>query len=107
MPTLAARRTSMRSDNTAQLRHALLGRLENLQLAGVLQIPKESATIRMAGKRDLASSDVSVADPTSPSTKVASSQPDSIRKKTSHGGRPATSLFEAVETSGKTVAADL
>jgi uracil-DNA glycosylase len=98
----------MQADKITRLRQAMLGRLESLQLAGVLQIPKERVTIRIAGERSLANSDVTVAEATSPSAEVASAQTEApMKKKPSRGGSPAASLFDAVEASAKVVPADL
>src|SRR5258705_8579586 len=92
----------MQADKIAQLRHAVIGRLESLQQAGVLQISKECATIRIAGERSLANSDVTAAEATAPSVEVASAQMEApMKKKPSRGGNPAASLFEAVEASAK------
>src|SRR6478672_3086159 len=98
----------MQADKITRLRQTVLGRLESLQLAGVLQIPKERLTIRIAGERSLANSNVTVAEATSPSAEVASAQSEApMKKKPSRGVSRAISLFEAVESSAKVVPADV
>jgi uracil-DNA glycosylase family 4 len=98
----------MQADKAAQLRHAVLGRLESLQQAGVLQIARPRAEDRGAGEPSAALADAPVAKATSPSGNVSSAQTEvPLRKKPSRSGGAATSLFEPVEASSRVSPADL
>jgi uracil-DNA glycosylase family 4 len=98
----------MQADKAAQLRHAVLGRLESLQQAGVLQIPRRRAEVRGAGEASAALVDAPVAKATSPSGNVSNAQTEApLKKKPSKSGGPATSLFESVEASTRVAPADL
>jgi uracil-DNA glycosylase len=98
----------MQADKIARLRHAVVGRLESLQQAGVLQIPRGRAEIGIAGEANVASAEPPTAKATSPSRGVASAQAEApMKEETSRSGSPAASLFESAELSARGGAADL
>jgi uracil-DNA glycosylase len=86
----------MQTDKYEQLHHNLLGRLESLRQAGVLQIPRARVEARPA------------AAPTAPAAAVLSAQMEAqMKKKSTSSGAPATSLFEPTETPARTFPSDL
>jgi uracil-DNA glycosylase len=90
----------MQADKIARLRHAVLGRLESLQQAGVLQLPR--------GRAEVGDATVTIADATPLSREVTGAQMEApMTKKTSRGGSAATSLFEAAEATARVKPADL
>jgi uracil-DNA glycosylase family 4 len=106
----------MQADKAARLRHAVLGRLESLQQAGVLQIPRRRVEVRVAEPASVALPDPPVADfgklspveATSPKRDVVDAQMEALMKKkptTSRG--PTTSLFEPAVEVAKAAPADL
>jgi len=98
----------MQADKAAQLRHAVLGRLESLQQAGVLQIPRARAFVEFGGEPGVVLADAAVAKATSPSANVNSVQTEvPLKKKPSRSAGTATSLFEPAETSTRVAPADL
>jgi DNA polymerase len=89
----------MQADKIARLRHAVLGRLESLQQAGVLEIPRKRAAVPAEAP--------GVAEATSP-LKVAGAQTEGpITKKPGRAASHATSLFEPVKMAAQDVPADV
>ena len=97
----------MQADRIARLRYAAVWRLESLQQAGVLQIPKERVEAGIVGEPSAPLLERAATDSTAPSSEVGRAQTDvRIKKKTTRGGGPATSLFEAPGISPRGDAAD-
>jgi uracil-DNA glycosylase len=108
MPTLAARGTSMQADKAAQLRHAVLGRLESLQQAGVLQIPRGRVEVTVVEKVGVPVAESPVAEATSPLGVVGSVQTEvPLKKKQTKSDGSATLLLEPAEASSRVAPADL
>jgi uracil-DNA glycosylase family 4 len=88
----------MQADKITQLRHSVLGRLESLQQAGVLEIPRERVRVP-AGTAP-------VSEATSPSTVASAQVEEPITKKRGPAVNQATSLFEPEKSKAHVVPAD-
>jgi uracil-DNA glycosylase len=98
----------MQADKITQLRHAVLGRLESLQQAGVLQIPRSRVEVEVTVAPAATRLSSPKSEATSPSRDVTSAQVEApMTKKIGRGGSAATSLFETVEASARVMPADL
>jgi uracil-DNA glycosylase len=88
----------MQSDKTTRLRHIVLGRLESLQQAGVLQIPIARPNVRAAQEANAETSNVSVVEATAASHDVTSARTEApMMKKFKRQSAGPTSLFEAAD----------
>ncbi len=98
----------MQADKTSQLRQAVLTRLESLQRAGVLQIPKvprvERPIIEASRLEPTAQPPAATSSPSeAPRAQLEAPMP----KKVTTPPRPATNLFEADELPAPAAPADL
>lgn len=111
MPTLAARGMAMQADKIAKLRHVVLGRLESLQQAGVLQIPKVREVPKLARRpaemRDEPAT-VEAIGPSPATVPVLQAQMEApMAKKSESSSGSAAALFEAPDALAQQEPADL
>jgi uracil-DNA glycosylase family 4 len=98
----------MQSDKTTRLRHVVLGRLESLQQAGVLQIPIARPKVRATREADVESSNIPVAEATTPSRDVISAHTEApMVKKFKRESAGPTSLFEMADPQSQPLAPGL
>lgn len=108
VPTLAARGSSMQADKIAKICHTVLGRLESLQQAGVLQIPKGRMTVPVAEAATATLTEATVGEVASPPSDALGAQTElPMRKRTGRVANYPSSLFEPVEASPQTAPTDL
>lgn len=92
----------MQTDRIGRLRHAVLERLESLQQAGLLEIPR--GRVRVPVEVPMAAPG---AEAPSPSNVAAAQTEAPIKKKPSHVASHATSLFEPGKRAAQTVPTDV
>jgi uracil-DNA glycosylase family 4 len=89
----------MQANKIARLRHSVLGRLESLQQAGVLDIRR--------GRVPVVAGAPPVAEATSLPNVTGDQTEEPITKKSSNAARQATSLFEPAKVSAQVLPADI